>query len=75
MVQGNQWCLGNAGFQVRSPAWHSRLRIRGCYSCSLGHDCGSDMIPGQRTPYAMWQPKRKKKKKREREIILNVTGL
>ena len=30
-----------------SPAWHSGFRIRHCCgSCSVGHNCGSDSIPG-----------------------------
>ena len=44
--------LEAAGMQVQSPAWHSGLRIWLCHSCSLGHDCGSDLIPGWGAPYA-----------------------
>ena len=35
---------------VRSPAQGSGLK--GCGSCSVGHSCGSDWIPGQELPYA-----------------------
>ena len=50
MVQQDQWCLET---KVQSPAWHS---------CGLGGTCGSNLIPGLGTPYAMGQPKKKKKK-------------
>lgn len=36
------------------------LRIWHCQSWSLGHDCGWDLSPGQGTPYAKEQPKKKK---------------
>lgn len=36
--------------QVRSPAQHSGLRIHHCHSCGLGHNHGSNLIPGLRTP-------------------------
>ena len=55
-------CVGSAGTQVQSPAWHSALRIQCCCSCGLGGNCGSDLIPGLVTPYAAGQPKKKKKK-------------
>lgn len=44
VVQWDRWCLGSAGttWQVRSPAWHRRLKTRGCHSFSLGCDWGSD---------------------------------
>ena len=68
MAQWDQWHLGSAEAQVRSLALHSELRIWHCHSCGLGHDCGSDLIPGQGTPYAIRSQKRQKKKKeRERE--------
>ena len=62
VVQWDQWSLGNAGTQVRSPAWHRGLRIRLCHSCGLGHNCSSDMIPGRETPYSAGWPKEKNKK-------------
>ena len=64
VVQGDRWCVGRAGMQVLSPVLHSGLRIWHCCSCSLGGDCGSDLIPSRGTPYAMGQPKKKKKKKK-----------
>ena len=43
-----------------------RIQPRCC--CGRGCKCGSDLIPGLGTPYALrWQKKKKKKKKRERE--------
>ena len=64
VAQGDRQCLGCAGTQVPSPAWHSGLRIQHCHSCSLGHDYGSDLILGLGTPYAMGWPKKKGQKKR-----------
>ena len=65
MEQWDWWHLGSAGSQqVQSPAQHSALGIRHCCSCSLGHDCGLDLISGSRTPYAVGQPKMKRKKKK-----------
>ena len=40
------WWLKSAGLQVPSPARHSGLRIWGCHSCDIGHNCSSDLIPG-----------------------------
>ena len=54
--------LGSSGTQVRSPAWHSGLRIQHCHSCDLGPDRGLDLIPGLGTPYAAGQLKKEKKK-------------
>ena len=30
----------------RFNPWHSGLRIQHCHSCGLGHNYGSDLIPG-----------------------------
>lgn len=48
------------------------LRIWHCQSWSLGHDCGWDLSPGQGTPYAKEQPK--KKKSRLQKDILSTTS-
>ena len=37
-------------------------KIRHCCSCSIGHNCSSDLIPGPGTPYAVGWPKKKKTK-------------
>ena len=50
-----------------SPGQNSGLRIQSFHSCSIGHNCGLDLIPDQGTPYAMEQSK-KKKKKNQREM-------
>ena len=42
------------------PAWHGGLKDLGP-SCSVGYNCGSDLIPGLGTPYAKGWPKKKKK--------------
>ena len=44
---------------AQSPAWHGEL-VKGsncCCSCGVVHNCGSDLIPGLGTPYAMGQSK------------------
>ena len=46
--------------QVRSPAWHSGLRIWSCHSCRVGGNCDSDLIPGLGTPCAVGKPKKEK---------------
>ena len=56
--------------QVQSLAQHSGLRIWCCHSCSLGHSCGSNLIPGLGTPYALGGGQ--KRKKRE-EILTHAT--
>ena len=58
MVQWDQWCLRSAGAQVCSLAQHSGLRIQHCHYCSLHHNCGSYLIPGQETPCAPGWPKK-----------------
>ena len=63
VAQWDQQCLGSTTAQVPSSAQHRGLRIQRCYSCSLGHICGLDLIPGLGTPYAMGWPKKEKKKK------------
>ena len=55
MVQWKQKCHGSAGTRVQSPAWHGGLRIPRCHSFGLGHDHGSDLIPGPGTPCATGQ--------------------
>ena len=60
VVQWDQQHLWSAGMQVRSPAWHSGLRIPHCHRYGLDHNCSSDLIPGLGTPYAMGWPKKEK---------------
>ena len=57
VAQRNQRCLGSTGTWVQSLSRHSGLRIRHCCSCSLGHHCSLDLIPGSGLPYAMGWPK------------------
>ena len=47
---------------VPSLAQCSRLRIQHCWSCGIGHCCGSDLISGLGTSYTVGDQKRKKKK-------------
>ena len=57
--------------QVQSPTQHSGLRIRCGHNFGLGHNCGSDLLPGPGTPYASGQPKFKKKKGKESDSLKN----
>ena len=61
VVQQDQRHLWSPRTQLQSPAQHSELRIWHCHSCSIGHNCGSDLIPGLGNPYAVGQSKKKKK--------------
>ena len=65
VAQGDGQCLWNSGMQVKSPAQHSRLWFRCCYNCSTGQHCGSNLIPGPGTPYAVVWPKKKKEKEKK----------
>ena len=61
------WCNGigsifGGGAQVWSLAQQSGLGIWRCCSCSLGPNCGLDLIPDPITPYAAGWPKKKQKK-------------
>ena len=59
VVKWDHWCLGSTGRQVPFLARHSGLRIRHYRSYGLGGNCGSDLIPGLGTPYALGRPKKK----------------
>lgn len=69
MAQRDQRRLGSAGTLVSSLAQHSRSRIQCCPSCGLGHNYGSDMIPGLEISCALGWPKKEKKRK---EIKMKV---
>ena len=63
VAQWNQWCLCSTRIQVWSQAPHSGLKDPALLQASaLGHNCGSDLIPGLGTPYIMGWPKKEKKK-------------
>ena len=61
VAQWDLWRLWSAGMQVRSRAQHSGLRVRCCHSCSVGHNCSPDLIPGLETPYSSGQQKNNNK--------------
>ena len=73
MVQTDWQHLGNTGMQVRSLTGHSGLRIWHYRSCSLGLDCGSDLIhsPGMDMDM-LWGGQKREKKKGGRSC--DVTG-
>ena len=50
-----------------SWAQHRGYRVWSCCSCSVGPNCGLDLIPGPGTPYAPGQPKKKKKEKKRKK--------
>ena len=50
---------------VPSSAQQSRLRTQYCHSCSIGHSCSSDLIPGPRTPICYRCSQKKKGKKKD----------
>ena len=62
MVLWDGWHLWNTGMQVWFPAWHSGLRIQRFLSCSVGRNCGRDLILGLGTPCATGRPKKGGKK-------------
>ena len=62
MAQWDQWCLGSGWDAGLLPAQRGGWGIRGCRRCSLGRDCGSDLIPDLGAPYASGRPKNDKKK-------------
>ena len=69
VVQWTHWHLGSAGTSIRSPVWHSGLRIWHGRHCGLSleySEYGLDMIPSPGAPYAM-RPKKKKKKKKKKQ--------
>ena len=49
------------GCRFDSPACHSGLRIQCCHSFGIGHNSGSDLIPGLGTPHDAGCQKRGKK--------------
>ena len=51
------------------PAQHSGLRMWHCCSCSVGQNCGLDLVYGLGNPYASGRPKKKKNKKVNREDL------
>ena len=57
MAQWDRRCLEVLGCRFNFLV--TRLRIWHSHSCSLGHNCSSDLIPGLGTPYAAGQPKNK----------------
>ena len=60
--QDQQRHLRSVGEQVWSPAQHSRLRVRCCYGCGIGHNFSLDLIPGPETPCATGWPEKEEKK-------------
>ena len=63
MVQRDQLRLGSTGTQARSLAQHSGLWIQCCRNCRLGHNGGSNLIPGPGTLCAVGQQKKEGEKR------------
>lgn len=61
MAHWNQWYMGAIGHRLDpgTSQWVTDPPL--CGSCSLGHECISDLISGQGAPYASGGPKKKKK--------------
>ena len=59
LMQQDQQHLGSKGMQVRPSAHHRGLKSQHCCSCSIGHKCGSDLIPGLGIPLAAGWPQKK----------------
>ena len=59
VMQQDQQCLWNTGTQVQSLTQDSGLKTWHCHSCSVGCNCGLDLIPGPGTPYASGQPQKR----------------
>ena len=62
VVQWVERYLCSTRSQIRSLAQHSGLRIQCCYSCGIGDNCGSDLIPGLGTPYVVGRERKKGRK-------------
>ena len=61
---------GAPGHGFSSLSQHSGLRIQRCFSCSLGRDCGSDLISGPGTPYCCGAAKNGKNKNQRNKSLL-----
>ena len=61
VAEWNWWCLQcwDAGLMPGQARWVKDLTL---LSCTVGHNCASDLIPGLGTPYASGWPKKKKGK-------------
>ena len=64
-----QWCSGIGGGSSAAPGcqfdqWLSAVgkKTPCCHSCGVGHNCGSDPMPGPGPPCAAGQPKIGKRK-------------
>ena len=61
-----------AGMEIQSLGQHSELRIWYCRSCGIGHNSGSDAIPGLGTPYTVGVAKKQGEKKKKRVYLSKV---
>lgn len=60
----NQQPLWSTGMLIQSLAEHMGLRLQRCHSCSIGHKCSLDLMPGH--SHASGAVKKEKKKKKEK---------
>ena len=75
VVQGGWWLLWSLGRHVRSPTWHSELRIHHCLSCGLGWNCVSGLIPGPELHMLQGSQKKEKKKKKNQKTAFSLVDL
>ena len=71
-LEEDQLCLCSARMQVQSLVQERVKRTPCCHSWCVHYNCGSDLIPGLGTPYAVGRPKKNKEKKKEKNLKKNV---
>ena len=76
MVQWDWQCLCSTRMQVRSSAWHSRLKdvVLLCSWCRLQRWLGSDPLPGNSMCHMPWGGQKRKKKDREGTVSYSVSN-
>ena len=66
----SRWHFWSTGTWVWSLAQRSELRIWHWCSCGVSCNCGSDLIPGLRTPYAIGRPKKEREGGRKKLLCV-----
>ena len=73
-AQWGLWHLWSPGMLVQFLAPHSGLKIQYFCTCSIGHSCSKNLIPGPENQNAVGG-KKKKKKKKERNLKIHVVDI